>query len=732
MSPLRMLALVVLAAAVLGSLAVLPAGAVICTLDAVPAATLLLPYFEVDLSDPDGLTTLFSVNNASATAVLVHVVLWSDLSVPVLDFDVYLTGYDVQSVNLRDILVNGNLPQTASDGQDPADTISPQGRLSQDVNFASCDSALPLPRLPAIYISHLQSSLTGLPSALLGGNCAGQALGDNIARGYVTMDTVVACSTDFPGDAGYFGAGGTGLVSNQNVLWGDWFIVDTAQNLAEGGDLVHVEASATDPATSTAGRYTFYGRYDAWTAIDNREPLAANFATRYIDGGPFGGGTSFLVWRDSKVAQGAFTCQATAGVVPVWYPLGQEAIAIFDEQERVVTPATTPVSPQPPAVQLTPFPAEAQRTVVGGAALQVPFSFGWMDLDLNTAVTAAGPNPPVDPAAAQAWVVATFAANGHYGVGVDAIRLDSACGASHAAPCTFSGNPADPSCRLTPPQPPVPASSFTFIAHAFALDVFFTDTSAGNPTSWFWNFGDLGTSTLESPVHTYALPGTYVVTLTVANAAGSSTSSQFVTVPGTCSAAQTPAVTSVQPPSGGQAGGFPAVVQGGSFIPADDTVGFDGFLATPGPGSTTTALHVTVPAFTGAFPTEPCLIGGVSGTRQVPASVDVTVLNGIIDCSGTLAGGFTYEPSDTSCLVLPPSLAASFTVSTASTLTAIFTDTSTGSPTAWVWDFGDGTTSLQENPVHTYSAPGTYLVKLTVTNVGGSSQASEFVTVPGP
>src|ERR1700730_4873643 len=99
-----------------------PARAVICTLDAVPAATLLLPYFEVNLDNPNGLTTLFSVNNASATAVLAHVVLWSDLAVPVLSFNVYLTGYDVQSINLRDIIVFGNLPQTASQGQDPNDT----------------------------------------------------------------------------------------------------------------------------------------------------------------------------------------------------------------------------------------------------------------------------------------------------------------------------------------------------------------------------------------------------------------------------------------------------------------------------------------------------------------------------------------------------------------------------------------------------------------------------------
>src|SRR5437763_6619240 len=86
------------------------ASAVICAADNVPSATLLLPYFSVDLGNASGATTLFSINNASATAILAHVVVWSDLSVPVLDFNVYLTGYDVQTINLRDILVNGLLP----------------------------------------------------------------------------------------------------------------------------------------------------------------------------------------------------------------------------------------------------------------------------------------------------------------------------------------------------------------------------------------------------------------------------------------------------------------------------------------------------------------------------------------------------------------------------------------------------------------------------------------------
>lgn len=50
-----------------------PARAEIGTIDAVPAATLLLPYFEVDLTNPNGITTLFSVNNASASAAVAHV-----------------------------------------------------------------------------------------------------------------------------------------------------------------------------------------------------------------------------------------------------------------------------------------------------------------------------------------------------------------------------------------------------------------------------------------------------------------------------------------------------------------------------------------------------------------------------------------------------------------------------------------------------------------------------------
>ncbi|GAB4192025.1 MAG: hypothetical protein Tsb002_21410 [Wenzhouxiangellaceae bacterium] len=67
----------------------------------------------------------------------------------------------------------------------------------------------------------------------------------------------------------------------------------------------------------------------------------------------------------------------------------------------------------------------------------------------------------------------------------------------------------------------------------------------------------------------------------------------------------------------------------------------------------------------------------------------------------------------------PPPV-ASFTFSTFD-IVASFTDTSTNTPSSWMWDFGDGDTSTFRNPQHAYAAAGTYTVCLVATNVGGSS-----------
>ena len=71
------------------------------------------------------------------------------------------------------------------------------------------------------------------------------------------------------------------------------------------------------------------------------------------------------------------------------------------------------------------------------------------------------------------------------------------------------------------------------------------------------------------------------------------------------------------------------------------------------------------------------------------------------------------------------------TTSGASPLTVQFTSTSTGWPGHWLWEFGDGTTSSEENPVHTYAADGTYSVSLTVGNMGGRDYTarSDYIRV---
>jgi formylglycine-generating enzyme required for sulfatase activity len=64
-------------------------------------------------------------------------------------------------------------------------------------------------------------------------------------------------------------------------------------------------------------------------------------------------------------------------------------------------------------------------------------------------------------------------------------------------------------------------------------------------------------------------------------------------------------------------------------------------------------------------------------------------------------------------------------------LTVKFTDQSTGDPTSWQWDFGDGSTSTEHNPSHKYKNAGTYTVKLTVSNAGGNNTLTkqDYITV---
>jgi PKD repeat protein len=83
--------------------------------------------------------------------------------------------------------------------------------------------------------------------------------------------------------------------------------------------------------------------------------------------------------------------------------------------------------------------------------------------------------------------------------------------------------------------PPVAAFSGTPLSGAAPLTVTFTDESTNTPTSWAWDFGDGGTSNAQNPSHDYTAAGTYTVTLTATNSAGSDIEEKtaYITVTGT-------------------------------------------------------------------------------------------------------------------------------------------------------------------------------------------------------
>jgi PKD repeat protein len=85
----------------------------------------------------------------------------------------------------------------------------------------------------------------------------------------------------------------------------------------------------------------------------------------------------------------------------------------------------------------------------------------------------------------------------------------------------------------------------------------------------------------------------------------------------------------------------------------------------------------------------------------------------------------------------PPDLVANFSASATSgvaPLTVSFTDLSTGNPTSWLWDFGDGGTSTARNPIYTYTTAGLYTVLLTATRNGTSDTETKvaYVSVSEP
>lgn len=116
--------------------------------------------------------------------------------------------------------------------------------------------------------------------------------------------------------------------------------------------------------------------------------------------------------------------------------------------------------------------------------------------------------------------------------------------------------------------------------------------------------------------------------------------------------------------------------------------------------------------------------------KSLAVAVEDVAATGGYSYSGTLsapdqwvAALVTFRTVSTSPGAPTASFSAAPTSGTAP-LAVQFTDTSSGSPTAWTWTFGDATGSTEQNPAHTYSAAGTYTVTLTVSNSVGSDTAT--------
>lgn len=228
----------------------------------------------------------------------------------------------------------------------------------------------------------------------------------------------------------------------------------------------------------------------------------------------------------------------------------------------------------------------------------------------------------------------------------------------------------------------------------------FTDLSVagGSPIdTWTWDFGDGNSSNLVNPGHTYGQSGTYTVTLVVT----------------------------------AQNGQADAEVKA-NYVVVNDL---------PNVGFTTSGNGCTVPfdvsftntSATGASITYDWDFGnGQTSTQQNPApvtyatagtfTITLTVTNTTTGCTNSLSSDIAVSD-----------YLAEFTMPATGCVNdpIAMTDGSTVGSNQWFWDFGDGQTSTQQNPSHSYAAPGTYTVTLTADNTssGCSDVISHDITI---
>jgi PKD repeat protein len=247
------------------------------------------------------------------------------------------------------------------------------------------------------------------------------------------------------------------------------------------------------------------------------------------------------------------------------------------------------------------------------------------------------------------------------------------------------------------------AMNIGFNPNAVPVVMQFTDMSSGNANNWIWDFGDNTTGVGQMPVHTYSIPGTYWACLTIEEI---DANGNIVCTDTYCDSVWAD-TTGINPPP------FCYADFTSTQVSASDSTFF-------------TSLSSGTNASTSYFWD---FGDGTTSTDENPVHLYAT--SGWYYVCLTIMDS-TNNCYDTYCYNLNIVIASSggcqayfYGVPGWGMNTIAFSDMSAGSATNWLWDFGDGNTSTQQNPVHTYSATGSgfYLVCLTITEYDPITQA---------
>ena len=372
-----------------------------CDIGVVPAATLLLPFFEVDLLSQQGETTVFTITNTTAEERIARVTLWTDWAVPIFTFNVRLAGYELRSMSMYDVLARGIVPE---------------------------DCGAPAGPLPEETLAYLQSAFTGGVVPAMGDREACPKVGEDHddAAGYATIDVVGNCSTNGPDVPAYWSED----LRYDNVLIGDYEQVNSDQNFAQGSPMVHIRAvpeggtpqqRRDDPAAATPFQRTFYAIYQnpAAPLLDARQPLPSVFAARWISGGVGDFQTFLKIWRQGKTH--TTTCNTHKETGNLQYV----EIVKFDEMENAVSDAPLPCRLCAPCLYYpTTLPATSRTSVNDFAIYPVMGNgavSGWLYFNLD--------NCQQDSWGSQNWVVVSMRAEGRYSVDMDAAPMGNGCSA---------------------------------------------------------------------------------------------------------------------------------------------------------------------------------------------------------------------------------------------------------------------------------------------------------------